>query len=135
MSADLQYFKDLAANLRSNGLDEVTTEEILNETLSDPTLNRADPQASLGDSKAYADSFGRTKNRSRGFKVTSAFAGFAGAILVTKVVTSVAFGVGTSLSLTLIIYSVVAGIFAAGVVAGSIVNRRLPQSVSKRLQS
>lgn len=135
MSADLNYFKELAAHLRSNGLDEATTEEILNETLSDPTLNRADPQASLGTSGAYADSFGRKKNRSRGFKVTSACAGIAGAILVVKVVASVAFDVGTSLDLTLITYSVVAGLFAAGLVAGSIANRRLPQSVSKRLRS
>lgn len=127
------YIKSLAADLRGNGLDDAKVGDILAEIVADPKLDRSNPELTLGHTKELAASYGKGNRRSLGFKVISGAALIAFLIIGTKVVSSLVFGVQTTLIITLATYGIGIAIFIVGLAIGAVVDRRLPDSIKEQL--
>ena len=127
-----RYIRDLAANLRGNGVAEERVIDILTEIASDPRVDPSRPERTLGSPKELADSYGRSHSRSTGFKVISISMAIAVVIAGAKVISSLALGIHTSPTTTILTYAAAVIVAVIGVGIAARLDRRIPAGLQDR---
>ncbi|PDQ35691.1 MAG: hypothetical protein B5766_04325 [Candidatus Lumbricidophila eiseniae] len=135
MNAFEKYLRELAGGLRSNRISETTVTDILEEIVSDPTIDPSNPEATLGPVEQFAASYGTGTARSRGFKIFSIALALAVIIAGTRMISSLVFGLYPSLLLSLSAYGIAAVIVMIGVGICVKVDRWLPEELERIFRS
>jgi len=135
MNAFKKYLRELAGELRNNHISETTITDILEEIVSDPTIDPSNPEATLGPVEQFAALYGTGTARSRGFKIFLIALALAVIIAGTRMISSLVFGLHPSLLLSLSAYGIAVVIVVIGVGIAVKVDCRLPEELERRFRS